>query len=92
MAGAKTPDSVQIESAGSLTLRICAFSTANIDDGDTYSTGITSIVGTPIFSASKDPTAGGEGMNVAWAPSTGVLTFHAPEEDVTGTLYIYSRG
>jgi len=89
---AKTPDSVQLESAGSLTLRIMDFSTTNIDNGDTYATGITSIVGTPIFSASKDPTQGGEGMNVAWTASTGALVFHSPEEDVTGTLYIYSRG
>lgn len=88
---AKTPDSILQESAGSLTLRICDFSTTNIDDGDTYSTGITTIVGVPIFSASKDVTQGGEGMNVSLAASTGVLTFIAPEDDVTGTLYIYSR-
>ena len=89
MAGAKTPDSVQLESMGSLFLRIADFSTTNIDDGDTYASNVASIVGV-WFNASKDVTQGGEGMNISVSGSD--LTFISPEDDVTGTLYIISRG
>ena len=88
MGAAKTPDSIQRESVGSLTLLICPFSTANIDDGDTYATGLDNIVG-KWFNASKDPTQGGEGMNIS--EDSGTLTFHAPEDDVTGTLFILTK-
>ena len=86
---AKTPDSVLVESLGSLTLRIADFSSTNIDDGDTYASGVAAIVGV-FFNASKDVTQGGEGMNISVSGSA--LTFIAPEDDVTGTLYILSRG
>ena len=86
---AKTPDSVLQESLGSLTLRICDFSTTNIDDGDTYASNVASIVGV-WFNASLDCTQGGEGMNVSVSGDD--LTFIAPEDNVTGTLYILSRG
>ena len=84
----KTPDSIQRESLGSLTLFVCLFETANIDDGDTYATGLPNVVG-QWFNATKDVTQGGEGMNIS--ESSGTLTFIAPEDDVTGTLYILAK-
>ncbi len=39
---AKTPDSIIRESLGSLTLLICPFETANIDNEDTYTSGFES--------------------------------------------------
>jgi len=85
---AKTPDSIIRENLGSLNLLICPFATANIDNEDTYATGLPNIVG-QWFNASKDPTQGGEGMNIS--ESSGTLTFNAPENDVTGTLFILTR-
>jgi len=86
---AKTPDSIIRESLGSLTLLICPFETANIDNEDTYTSGLNHVVD-KWFNASKNPTQGGEGMNVS--ESAGVFTFNAPENDVTGTLFILTRG
>jgi hypothetical protein len=87
---AKTPDSVIRESLGSLTLLICDFSTTNIDDGDTYATGLgNNIVGDAWMAATLDPTQGGEGMNIS--KDSGTLTFNAPEDNVTGTVYILAR-
>lgn len=85
---AKTPDSIIRENVGSLNLLICDFSTTNIDNEDTYATGLPNIVGC-WFNASLDPTQGGEGMNIA--ESSGTLTFHAPENNVTGKLFILTR-
>jgi hypothetical protein len=84
----KTPDSILQESMGSLKLLICDYSTTNIDDGDTYDPS-TNIVAA-WFNASLDPTQGGEGMNIAISGTE--LTFHAPEDDVTGKLFILTRG
>ena len=41
---AKTPDSIIRESLGSLTLLICPFETANIDNEDTYTSGLNHVV------------------------------------------------
>lgn len=84
----KTPDSIIRENVGSLNLLICDFTTANIDDGDTYATGLPNIVA-QWFNATKDVTQGGEGMNIS--ESSGTLTFISPEDDVTGKLFILTR-
>ena len=83
-----TPDSIIRESVGSLTLLICPFESTSVDDEDTYPSGIANVVN-KWFNATKDPTQGGEGMNVS--ESSGTFTFEAPEDDVTGTLFILTR-
>ena len=89
---AKTPDTIIRESLGKLKLHICDFTTTNIDNEDTYASGITSIVGEPIFAVSVDPTSqGDENCNVVTTTSTGSIEFHSPQDNLTGTLYIYSR-
>ena len=84
----KTPDSIIRESLGSLTLLIGKYSSTNVDDGDTYPSGLSNVVD-QWFNATKDVTQGGEGMNVS--ESSGTFTFIAPEDDVTGTLFILTR-
>lgn len=86
---AKTPDSTHRESIGSLTLIKCIFSTANIDDGDTYATGLGSNLYGYWMNASLDCTQGNEGVNIS--NSSGTLTFHTGEDDVTGELYLLAK-
>ena len=89
---AKTPDSVLVESCGSLTLRIATFSTNDIDDGDTWTTGIDSIVGY-WGNLTDDGTQTKEGIDITLTTaSTGVLTFNVGEDNRTGLVYLLSRG
>ena len=84
----KAPDKIIRESVGSLTLFLCQYTSTNIDDGDTYPSGIGDVVD-KWFNSTKDVTQGGEGMNVS--NSSGTFTFISPEDDVTGTLFILAR-
>ena len=74
---------------GSLTLLLCVFETANIDDGDTYASGLSNVVN-KWFNATVDPSSqGDEGMNIS--EDSGTFTFAAPQENVTGTLFILTK-
>lgn len=84
---AKTPDSIFQEKLGTVRLILARFSTTNIDDTDTYSTGMTGIVDA-FFT--PDTTTGVVGCSVA--ASTGVITFAASAPNQTGTLHILVRG
>lgn len=88
--GEKLPDSVLRESLGSLTILQCIFSTTNVDDGDTYASGLGTNVWGYWFNASLACTQGNEGVNVS--NSSGTFTFQTGENDVTGSLYILTRG
>ena len=89
MAGAKTPDSIITENLGSLTLLMCIFETVNIDDGDTYVSGLANVAD-KWFNATNNPTSqGDEGLNVS--ESSGTFTFATPQENVTGTLFILTK-
>jgi len=85
----KTPDTTITENMGSLALLVCKYSSTNIDDGDTYPSGLSTNVVDQWFNATLDCTQGGEGMNVS--ESSGTYTFNAPEANVTGTLFILAR-
>lgn len=81
---AKTPDSVRMDSLGSLRLIQAIFSSTNLDDTDTYATGITGIVGAWF---APDTTTGVVGV----ANSAGTLTFACSAANQTGTLFILAR-
>jgi len=85
---AKTPDSIYRESAGSLTMHIAKFSTNDMDDGDTWASGIAEIVGY-WANGTDDPTQGKEGIDVSLSGTT--FTFNTAEADRTGILYVLSR-
>ena len=83
---AKTPDSIVTqENFGSLRLIIARFSTTNLDNADTYTTGLTNIVGRPWFVNST--TTGVVGCEV----SGGVITFATSADNLEGDLYILTR-
>ena len=88
---AKTPDSVIVESCGSLTLRIATFSTNDIDDGDTWTSNIPGVVGY-WGNLTDDGTQAKEGIDITLTTAaTGVFTFNVGEDNRTGLIYVLSR-
>jgi len=86
MAAATQSGTIMRESFGSLQLHIIPFT--NIDDTNTYASGISRIVGY-WANASNDPTQEKEKIDVALSGST--FTFSAGEDTRTGTLYVLSE-
>lgn len=81
----KTPSNTQIHEWGSNILYIYTFT--DIDDGDTFASGIPYGEVHAWFNATDDPTAQGkEGVDVA--ESSGTFTFSAGEDDRTGDLLV----
>ncbi len=87
---AKTPDSVITESLGSLTLKIATFSTNDIDDGDTWDTGLSGKIVGYWANATDDPTQTKEGIDCS--ESAGVITFNTGEDNRTGMVYVLVKG
>lgn len=84
--GAKTPSSKLNENIGSLRLIVLPF--ANVDNGDTYTSNIKSIVACYFKTTT---TTGAVGCYVSTA-LTGIITFACSADDQVGTLYILARG
>ena len=85
---AKTPVTVLRENAGSLTLHIATFTTNDIDNDDTWASGIPNIVGY-WANGTDDPTQTKEGIDVSLSGST--FTFRTGEDDREGMVYVLSR-
>jgi hypothetical protein len=89
---AKTPTTIRKESLGSLTLIIANFdgtvSSNDIDDNDTWATGITSIVGWPIVQSTID---GPQDCTIDAVGTDGTLTF-ASAANQTAYVYVLCRG
>jgi len=81
-----TVTSTWIESFGSLTLNIVKFS--DLDDDDTYDTGIPSIVG---YWFQQTDNATDAQFGIAASESKGVITVYTDEDDRTAILYILSK-
>jgi hypothetical protein len=86
MAAATQSGTIMRESFGSLQLHIIPFT--NIDDTNTYASGISRIVGY-WANASNDPTQEKEKIDVALSGST--FKFSAGEDTRAGTLYVLSE-
>jgi hypothetical protein len=84
----KTPDSIIRESFGSLTAHIAVFSTNDIDDGDTWATGISNIV-FAIANGTDDPTQEKEGIECSRSSST--ITFNCGESNRTAEVLVLSK-
>lgn len=84
----KTPDSVRVINNGSTRTIIATFETANIDDDDTWVSGIKSALHWDFESSIDGP----QDCTVdAYTASTGTFTF-ASAADQTGRLVVTSRG
>ena len=84
----KTPDSVTNESMGSMRLVLATFSTNDVDDGDTWVSGIPNAQAY-WFNRTDDPTQEAEIVDVAF--SAGTFTFNAPEDNCEGILYVLTK-
>lgn len=84
---AKTPDSINEYNVGELRLLVAKFITSDIDDNDTWASGIKSIIGVPIWQG-----VGDNGYDVQITSiSDGTITFDAAANS-TGYLFIFARG
>jgi hypothetical protein len=84
---AKLPTSISKESLGSLTLLIAKFdgtvSSNDLDNADTWSTGVTTIVGDPWF-------AGAVFVGLSVDPVTGIITA-TTAGTATGHVYVLCK-
>ena len=88
---AKTPDSVLTENFGQNTLYIATFSTNDIDDADTWTSNIPSVIA-QWANATDNPTQEKEGIDVGLTTvATGVFTFYTAENNRTGQLYVLAK-
>jgi len=86
---AKTPNTITRESAGSLTQLACLFSSNNIDDGDTYSSGIPSgCVKNFWWQTESVASNTTNNLGVTVHETASVFTFETEENNKEGTLYI----
>lgn len=87
---AKTP-TVQREEVGSLVLTIATFS--DLDNGDTWASGIQGIVGYWGNNTDNPTTTGtGEGIDITLTTaSTGTFTFNLGEDNITSVVYVLSK-
>ncbi len=87
---AKTPDAIYQDNLGSVNLIRAVFSTTNVDDADTWTSGITGIVDHWFQQKNNPTTQASAGISVANA--AGVFTFYPGEDNCEGTLFILRRG
>ena len=90
--GAKTADSLEKYNFGSMTLYVGNFSTNDIDDGDTWASGIPY----PIAywgNLTDDPTAQtNNALNIGLTTAaTGAFAFYSGESGRTGKIYVLSK-
>ena len=87
MATARTP-TLKLESAGSLMLYYTD-EMADVDDGDTFASGLSNRIIAAWFNASTNPsTQTSNGVDVTYTYSTGAIIFQCGENNNTGKLYI----
>lgn len=85
----KTPDSRKVNNMGSMTLLELRYTSTNLDDADTYTSGITGIVN-HWFGATNNPgTQASAGVHVS--RSGGTFTFFPGEDNATGTLFVLKK-
>ncbi len=87
---AKTPDSIKSHNMGSENLVRVIFSDTNIDDADTWTSGMTNIVDFWAMGKNNPSTQGSAGIHISEA--SGVFTFYPGEDNWTGTLFIMKKG
>jgi len=85
---AKLPDTVYRESMGSLTMLRCDFLTTDIDNDDTYASGLSTNVWGYWFNTTLTDTAA---KDVHVSNSSGTFTFSTGEDNITGQLFILAR-
>ena len=83
---ADTPTSVKRECFGSKTVLKASFD--DLDDGDTWASGIKGKIWGYKFQRTDNPTSQ-TAVDVAVAESSGTFTFYPSEDATAGALYVY---
>ena len=95
MAAEKTPDRINREQVGSLTMTIADYyaGSTNLDNGDYWTSGIQGIVGYWGCNSDNPTTTGtGEGIDITLTDaSTGKLTFNLGEDNIQSIICILSK-
>ena len=86
--GAITPSATLRENAGSVLLHIFTFA-ATADDGDTYASGISDVVG--FWGNCTDDPTGAANNGIDISESSGTFTFNLGEDDRSFMLYVLSE-
>ena len=86
---AKTPDSVRLESMGSKQLVIATFATNDIDDGDTWLTGLSTNATDVWANGTDDPTQEKEGIDCRMI--RGKIRFNVGEANRQGVVYVLAN-
>lgn len=84
----KTPDSIRRESLGSVILLIATFNSNDIDDTDTWASGLGGNVVGHWFQATDAPSTTTNAYSVAVSESAGTFTFNTEEDNRQGLLYV----
>jgi len=82
----KVPDSIHKENLGSARLLICPFITSDIDDNDTWASGLTSVIGywwVGVGDNSYD-------VSITSVDTAGLFTFDSAG-NMTGNLYVLCK-
>lgn len=87
---AKTPDSIVEENLGSVKLVMAKFTSTNLDDADTWDSGITGILDFWIQCKTNPSTQGSAGCNVVLS-ATDTFTFYPGEENYLATLFVIAK-
>ena len=86
---AKTPSTIERESFGSKVVLKATF--ADLDDGDTRTSGLGGQVWGQVFQRTDDPTTQAS-VGCSVNQSDGVFTFYPAENDTAGYLFVYING
>jgi hypothetical protein len=87
MGVARTPTLIE-ESVGDMKLYWTS-EMADVDDGDTFATGMTNRIVAAWFDPTDDPTTqASNAVDVNYVYATGAITFQTGEDNRTGKLYI----
>lgn len=91
MTAATQSGTIQLESVGSLTLRIIPFT--SVTNAYTYTSGIQDVVGYWAGCNVATGTTGAEGVDVVLTTaSSGLFTFYCAEVKTAVSLFVLSRG
>ena len=90
--GAKTADTIQKHNFGSMTLYVATFSTNDIDDGDTWASGIPYPIAYwgNLTDAASAQTNNQVNVTLSTA-SSGAFTFQTGESNRTGVIYVLTK-
>ena len=87
---AKTPSSVKIASMGNLRLLVATF--ADLDDGDTWASGLTNQPVWNYWAHDTDNPTTQASVGIACSYSAGTFTLYPAEDNKTGKLFVLIGG